>query len=92
MSAPAGLKNLTIENITENVHALNSQTPNPRLKFLLEKLVTHLHDFARETRLSSDEWMTALLFLTAVGQISTDVRQVSSANCRSMVDDRSIHR
>jgi protocatechuate 3,4-dioxygenase beta subunit len=72
---PAGLKNLTIENITENVHAINSQTPNPRLKYLLERLVTHLHDFARETRLSSHEWMTALLFLTAVGQISTEVRQ-----------------
>jgi hypothetical protein len=74
-NSPAGLKNLTIENITGNVHAINSQTPNPRLKFLLERLVTHLHDFARETRLSSDEWMTALLFLTAVGQISTDARQ-----------------
>ena len=72
---PAGLKNLTIENITENVHAMNSRTPNPRLKYLLERLVTHLHDFARETRLSSHEWMTALLFLTAVGQISTEVRQ-----------------
>jgi len=74
-NSPAGLKNLTIENITQNVHAINSQTPNPRLKFLLERLVTHLHDFARETRLASHEWMTALLFLTAVGQISTDFRQ-----------------
>jgi hypothetical protein len=73
-NSPSGLKNLTIENITENVHAINSQTPNPRLKFLLEKLVTHFHDFARETRLSSHEWTTALLFLTAVGQISTDIR------------------
>jgi hypothetical protein len=54
-NSPAGLKNPTIENITENVHAIDSQTPNPRLKFLLERLVTHLHDSARETRLSSDE-------------------------------------
>lgn len=76
MAAPVSLKNLTIENITENVHAINSQGTNPRLQYLLERAVTHLHDFARETRLSTDEWMATLLFLTAVGQISSDVRQV----------------
>ncbi|KAF2165818.1 hypothetical protein M409DRAFT_67142 [Zasmidium cellare ATCC 36951] len=69
------LKDLTIDNITDNVKLINSQCPNPRLKYLLERIVQHLHDFARETRLSSDEWMTGLLFLTAVGQICTDVRQ-----------------
>ncbi|KAH7393849.1 Intradiol ring-cleavage dioxygenase [Phaeosphaeria sp. MPI-PUGE-AT-0046c] len=75
MAAPVSLKNLTIENISENVHAINSQCQNPRLKYLLERAVTHLHDFARETRLSTDEWMATLLFLTQVGQISSDVRQ-----------------
>lgn len=72
------LKDLTIDNITDNVKLINSQCPNPRLKYVLDRLVQHLHDFARETRLSHDEWMTGLLFLTSVGQICTDVRQVSS--------------
>lgn len=36
--------------------------------------MTHLHDFARETRLSTDEWMTALNFLVGCGKISSDVR------------------
>lgn len=70
------LKNLTIENITENVHRINSQCSDPRLKYVMERLVTHLHDFARETRLSFDEWMAGIQFLTQVGQICTDVRQV----------------
>lgn len=70
------LKDLTIENITENVHMINSRCPNLRLKYLMERLVTHLHDFARETRLSTDEWMTAIQFLTQVGQTCSDVRQV----------------
>ena len=70
------LKNLTIDNITDNVKTINSQCPDPRLKYILERLVQHVHDFARETRLSHDEWMTGLLFLTSVGQICTDVRQV----------------
>jgi hypothetical protein len=71
------LKNLTIENITENVHRINSQCSDPRLKYVMERLVSHLHDFARETRLSFDEWMAGIQFLTQVGQICTDVRQVS---------------
>lgn len=70
------LKDLTIDNITENVHMINSRCPDPRLKYLLERLVSHVHDFARETRLSTNEWMAAIQFLTQVGQICTDVRQV----------------
>ena len=70
------MKDLTIDNITENVKIINSQGPDPRLRYILERLVQHLHDFARETRLSHEEWMTGLLFLTSVGQTCTDVRQV----------------
>ncbi|KAL3431803.1 Intradiol ring-cleavage dioxygenase [Aspergillus tetrazonus] len=69
------MKNLTVENITENVIRINSLCEDERMKYVLERLVTHLHDFARETRLSSAEWMTGLKFLTEVGQICTDVRQ-----------------
>jgi protocatechuate 3,4-dioxygenase beta subunit len=69
------LGELTIDNITENVHMINSQCEDPRMKYLLERLVSHVHDFARETRLSTDEWMAAIQFLTKVGQISSDVRQ-----------------
>lgn len=69
------MKDLTIDNITENVHAINSGCEDPRMKYIFERLVTHLHDFARETRLSTDEWMAGILFLTQVGQICSDVRQ-----------------
>lgn len=71
----APLKDLTIDNITENVHIINSQCENRRLKFLMNRLVVHLHDLARETRLSTTEWMAAIKFLTEVGQICSDVRQ-----------------
>jgi protocatechuate 3,4-dioxygenase beta subunit len=69
------MKDLTVDNITENVITINSLCEDERMKYILERLVTHLHDFARETRLSSDEWMTGLRFLTEVGQICTTVRQ-----------------
>ena len=75
ISLPA-LKNLTTENITDNVHLINTHNnPPPRLSYILERLVTHLHDFARETRLSTEEWMAGINFLTQTGQMCTDVRQ-----------------
>ena len=72
------MKDLTIHNITDNTIAINSQNPDVRMRFVLERLVSHLHDFARETRLSTKEWMAGINFLTATGQICSDVRQVSS--------------
>lgn len=71
--------NLTIDNITENVNLINSANPDVRFKYILERLVVHLHDFARETRLSTKEWMAGIMFLTATGQICTDVRQVQNS-------------
>lgn len=70
------LKDLNIDNITENTIIINSQGDDPRMKYVMERLVTHLHDFARETRLSTSEWMAGLNFLVKVGQISSDVRHV----------------
>lgn len=61
------MKDLTVENITENVIILNSLCPNPRTRYIFERLVTHLHDFAREVRLSTQEWKTGIDFLTAAG-------------------------
>ena len=71
------LKDLTTDNITENTIRINSQCPDPRMKYVLERLVSHLHEFARETRLSTKEWVAGYQFLTAVGQTCSDVRQVS---------------
>ncbi|EAA35107.2 catechol dioxygenase [Neurospora crassa OR74A] len=68
------LLDLTIDNITPNTIRINSQASDARLKYLMARLVTHLHDFARETRLSSDEWMAALQFLISCGKICSDVR------------------
>lgn len=82
------LLDLTIDNVTPNTIKINNQTKNARLKYLMERLVTHLHDFARETRLSTEEWMMALNFLVATGQISTDVRHVSWEACMKRLELR----
>jgi hydroxyquinol 1,2-dioxygenase len=41
---------------------------------LIDKLIEHLHDFARETNLTHEEWMAALNFLYDAGKISTPDR------------------
>jgi hydroxyquinol 1,2-dioxygenase len=51
------------------------ETPDPRLKFLLEELVKSLHDYVRRTDLTFAEWEYAIDFLTRVGQKCTPIRQ-----------------
>ena len=51
------------------------ETPDPRVKYLMEELVKSLHDFVRKTDLTFDEWSYAIDFLTRVGQKCTPTRQ-----------------
>ncbi|CAM1501651.1 Fc.00g036350.m01.CDS01 [Cosmosporella sp. VM-42] len=76
-TAPAvpPLLDLAIDNITSSTVQINSNSGNGRLTYLMERLTQHLHDFARETRLSTEEWMAAMEFLAECGKISSDVRQ-----------------
>ncbi|KAJ8507679.1 hypothetical protein ONZ45_g9965 [Pleurotus djamor] len=63
------------ENITANVLKLNEGTPDPRTLFVFTKLIEHLHGFIKETKVTTEEWMSAIQFLTRVGQKSTPLRQ-----------------
>ncbi|TFK25328.1 intradiol ring-cleavage dioxygenase [Coprinopsis marcescibilis] len=63
------------DTITENVHVRNSRCPDERMKFIFKGLINHLHDFVRETSITTDEWMAAIEFLTQTGQKCTDIRQ-----------------
>jgi hydroxyquinol 1,2-dioxygenase len=62
-------------DLVETVLASFSETPDPRLKEVMESLVRNLHNFVREVRLSEEEWNTAIAFLTAAGHITDDRRQ-----------------
>lgn len=48
---------------------------DPRLGQLMGSLIEHLHGFARENRLTNEEWFAACQFLARVGQTCTDKRQ-----------------
>lgn len=63
------------QNLTKNVLKSFANCPDPRLKEVIESLVTHLHSFIRDVRLTEEEWNTAIEFLTAVGHITDNKRQ-----------------
>ena len=69
------MRNLNQDTITQAVLERLSQTPDPRLREVLTCLIQHLHAFAREVRLTEDEWFQGIDFLTRTGHITNDKRQ-----------------
>ena len=69
------MQDLTVETVTDDVLAQMATTTDPRLRQVMASLVRHLHDFARDVKLTPDEWLTAIGFLTKVGQACTPARQ-----------------
>ncbi len=63
------------QSITAAVLARMDQCDDPRFKQVMTSLVTHLHQFVRDVKLTDAEWFGAIQFLTDVGQTCTDKRQ-----------------
>jgi hydroxyquinol 1,2-dioxygenase len=66
---------VTEDNITDLAVERWATAKDPRLAELMTALVRHLHDFAREVRLTEVEWMAAVQWLTATGRISDEKRE-----------------
>jgi hydroxyquinol 1,2-dioxygenase len=62
-------------DITERAVRRWARTRSPRTAELMTALVRHLHAFAREVRLTEDEWAAAMDWLAATGRASDDKRQ-----------------
>lgn len=62
-------------SLTAAVQARLGDTPDPRLKRIMEALVVHLHGFVREIEPTFEEWLKAIQFLTRTGHACSDTRQ-----------------
>ncbi|SCL27007.1 hydroxyquinol 1,2-dioxygenase [Micromonospora rhizosphaerae] len=86
----------TKESITEAVLRSFDSCDNERLGHVLRSLVTHLHAFAGGTKLTEEEWLAGIEFLTEVGQMCSPSRQefilLSDALGFSMLVDAINHR
>ena len=70
MTAPARARSLA-----DDVVASASACADARLRAVFEALVRHLHAFAEEVRLTPEEWLAGVRFLTATGQKCDERRQ-----------------
>jgi hypothetical protein len=68
-------RNLADADLTRAVEASFENTPNQRLREVMQSLVRHLHAFAGEVELTEEEWFAAIHFLTRTGHITDDKRQ-----------------
>jgi catechol 1,2-dioxygenase len=63
------------DKLLEQVLATFQNAPNARLREVTEAAIRHMHAFVREVNLTQEEWMTAIQFLTAIGQKCDEQRQ-----------------
>lgn len=47
-----------------------------------------MHDFVRETKLTTEEWLAAIQLLTDTGKKCTDIRQGGLRSCFAFVKGR----
>lgn len=68
------MRSVDQDTITEAFLGYCGATTDPRLRFVLESFVHHLHDFVREVDLTHAEWRKAIDLLTKAGEISSPER------------------
>jgi catechol 1,2-dioxygenase len=60
------------QDVTETALNVMQQTSDPRLREIMTSLVTHLHAFVREARLTETEFREAAGILNEIGKLQTD--------------------
>jgi protocatechuate 3,4-dioxygenase beta subunit len=62
----------SVDAVTDVVLRAMAGAPNPRLRELMAAFVRHLHAFAREVRLTQDEYDLVIDFLNRIGKATND--------------------
>lgn len=68
------MRTVTNDNITDVFMEYLSDDTSPRVREVMGALVRHLHDFARETNLTHDEWRAGIAFLEGCAAVETEDR------------------
>ena len=58
----------TQADVTEAVLSELSRAPDPRFREIMSAFVRHLHDFAREVKLTEQEFQAATAYINALGK------------------------
>lgn len=66
---------------TQNVIDAMGPKTTPRMRQVMTCLIKHIHDFAREVELTTDEWMEGVQMMNWAGQMSNDCRNEGQLVC-----------
>jgi len=69
------MRQLNEDTLTAEVVRRLKGVKDPRFKQIMTSAIKHLHAFARDVKLTEEEWFEGIKFLTAVGQKCDDKRQ-----------------
>src|ERR1700752_3123810 len=62
----------TEKDVTKAVLAELAKAPNARFREIMSAFVRHLHDFAREVKLTEEEFQAATAYIVALGKHSSE--------------------
>ena len=62
----------TEQDVTKAVLAEIARAPNARFREIMSAFVRHLHDFAREVKLTEEEYREAMNYIVKIGQASNE--------------------
>ncbi|MFL5188112.1 MAG: dioxygenase, partial [Microvirga sp.] len=65
---------LSIERFTDTVVNAMGPKTSPRVREVMTALIRHMHDFAREVNLTTQEYLAACDFVVRIGQMSDERR------------------
>ena len=68
------MRSVNENNITETFLSYFGDETDPRMREIMGALVKHLHDFARETKLTHEEWCRGIAFLEGCAAVETEDR------------------
>jgi len=68
------MRNTSSANLTPLTQSSFNELPSDRLQFIIKSFIAHLHDFARDTQLTHEEWRAGLEFLHQAAAITDESR------------------
>lgn len=69
------------DEFTRDVISAMGPKTDPRLREVMSSFIKHVHDFAREVQLTTDEWMMGVQMINQAGQMSDSKRNEGQLLC-----------
>lgn len=69
------------QDFTANVISSMGPATSPRMREVMGVFIQHIHDFARETNLTVDEWLAGVQMINWAGQMSDAKRNEGQLMC-----------